>query len=149
VSSKRGGGIAGALAARGIGQPGTRGAFGGEEDPEPASGRTVTAEPSAPPYNGAAANAPMPTPAPPVTPPPPTVTPTQVRGAPPKRSNRTFRASDSEFQVIDQLRRTLFIDGRCAKMADTSDILRCALRLAAKLPIDVLVDDLIAHADEG
>jgi hypothetical protein len=148
VSSKRGGGIAGALAARGIGQPGTRGTFGGEEDPEPASGRTVTAE--APPYNGAAANVPMPTPAAPVTPPQTTtVSPAQVRGAPQKRSNRTFRASDSEFEVIDQLRRTLFIDGRCAKMADTSDILRCALRLAAKLPIDVLVEDLIAHADEG
>ncbi len=144
MAAKRGG-IAGALAAGGFGQPSaTASAFAEEEAAEvidavpPAAPANIEAPPHAARNNVVPAAVALP-----LEPDP------QPRKTAPKRSNRTFRASDDEVKIIDQLRRAIYLDGRCTKMADTSDIVRSALRLAVAMPIDNIVEDLVANADEG
>lgn len=144
---KRSVGIAAQLAARSVGQPSAR-SFGDEEaDRMPTPAPDEAPQAAAPTSVSEAAAVAPPTASAPIA--HAVVNAPVARKEPPKRSNRTFRASDEEFAIISRLRRTLYLDGRCADMADTSDILRSALRLAATVPIDALVDDILAHRDEA
>jgi hypothetical protein len=67
------------------------------------------------------------------------------------RRNRTFRASDGEFDILfdilEQVRRSRRLTRSQANRVETSTIIRAALRHVAKAPVDAILDEIIEKED--
>lgn len=67
------------------------------------------------------------------------------------RRNRTFRASDAEFDILfdilEQVRRSRRLTRSQANRVETSTVIRAALRHVAKAPVDAILDEIIERGD--
>lgn len=67
------------------------------------------------------------------------------------RRNRTFRASDAEFDILfdilEQVRRSRRLTRSQANRVETSTVIRAALRHVAKAPVDAILDEIIERDD--
>jgi hypothetical protein len=67
------------------------------------------------------------------------------------RRNRTFRASDAEFDILfdilEQVRRSRRLTRSQANRVETSTVIRAALRHVAKAHVDAILDEIIERDD--